>query len=244
LVAHRGYARHYPENTLEGITAALEVGAQYIEFDVHLNAEEIPIVIHDMQLFRTTGVLGLVSETALDELLKLEANEPNRFQQSRLPNIRIPTLERLVSLFEMWPDAMPLVELKRASLKQFGRKLMVQRVLEVLQPIIDRAIIISFDAESLDVARQQGAKEIGWVIETWDQASYLVAKNLAPNYLICNHTKLPDPPQLLWQGSWQWVVYDTADVELALQLAERNVALVETMAIGEMLADPRLKPPR
>lgn len=196
-----------------------------------------------MQLFRTTGALGLVCETPLDKLLKLEANEPNRFQQSRLSNIRIPTLERLVSLFEAWPDVIPLVELKRASLKQFGRRLMVKRVLEVLQPIIDRAIIISFDAESLDVMRQQGAKEIGWVIETWNETSYLIAKNLGPDYLICNHTKLPDPPQPLWQGAWQWAVYDTADVELVLQLAERNVALVETMAIGEMLADPRLKPP-
>jgi glycerophosphoryl diester phosphodiesterase len=243
LVAHRGYARHYPENTIEGITAALEAGANYIEFDVHLNVEEIPVVIHDMQLFRTTGSFGLVCETPLDELFKLDANEPNRFQKARLHSIRIPTLERLVSLLEAWPDAIPLVELKRASLKQFGRTLMVKRVLEVLQPIIDRSIIISFDAESLDVSRQQGAKKIGWVIETWNEPSHQTAKKLAPEYLICNHTKLPEPPQPLWQGPWQWAAYDTADVDLALQLAERDVALVETMAIGEMLADPRLKPP-
>ncbi|MFC1685138.1 glycerophosphodiester phosphodiesterase, partial [Pseudomonadota bacterium] len=47
LIAHRGYALHYPENSLEAMEAALKAGALFVEFDVHLSADEEPMVIHD-----------------------------------------------------------------------------------------------------------------------------------------------------------------------------------------------------
>ncbi|MCF6282974.1 MAG: hypothetical protein L3J28_12360 [Candidatus Polarisedimenticolaceae bacterium] len=241
LIAHRGYALHYPENSIEGISAALDAGAQYVEFDVHLSADEVAVVIHDAQLFRTTGQLGLVYETPLNKLRKLDANEPNRFR-NRIRGIQIPTLQEMVSLLQGWPEVTPLIELKRASLNYFGRAKMVAQVMHDIQPILEQAMIISFDAESLLESRQQGAKRIGWVIETWNEEAHLTAQAMQPEYLICNHTKLPEPPTALWPGPWQWAVYDTADAELALQLAQRNISLIETMAIGEMLADPRLKP--
>lgn len=36
LVAHRGYQKRYPENTLLGFTKAIEAGAHYIETDIYL----------------------------------------------------------------------------------------------------------------------------------------------------------------------------------------------------------------
>jgi len=239
-VAHRGYALHYPENSIEGISAALDVGAKYIEFDLHLSADEVPMVFHDAQLFRTTGELGIIFETPLKELRKLDANEPNRFRNS-IRNIQIPTLQEMVKLLQAWPDVTAFVELKRASLNHFGQSLMLERVMHALQPILSQAIIISFDIESLYEARHQGAQGVGWVIEEWGEAAHQAANTLQPEYLICNYTKLPKPPTPLWPGSWQWAVYETVDVDIALALAERNITLIETMAIGQMLDDPRLK---
>ena len=241
LVAHRGYALHYPENSIEGVEAALKAGARYIEFDVHLSADKIPVVMHDAQLFRTTGTFGLVFETPLNALRKLDANEPNRFR-NRIQGIQIPTLQEMVRLLCKWPHAFSFVELKQTSLQHFGTPCMVQQVMLALQPVLDRAAVISFDAESVAEARNQGAHEIGWIIEEWNEQAYQTAKDLKPDYLFCNHTKLPESTSALWPGPWQWGIYDTSDVNLALQLADRGATLVETMAIGEMLADPRLKP--
>ncbi len=231
---------HYPENSIEGIHAALNAGAKYIEFDLHLSADEVPVIFHDTQLFRTTGALGIIFETTLNELRKLDANEPNRFKNS-IFNIQIPTLQEIVELLKSWPSTTIFVELKRASLDHFGQMLMLQRVMQVLQPILNQVIIISFDIKSLYEARHQGAKRVGWVIEAWGDAAYQAANSLQPEYLICDYTKLPKPPAPLWSGSWQWMVYETTDIDIVLALAERNISLIETMAIGQMLSDPRLK---
>ena len=50
LVAHRGYALHYPENTLIGIEAAIRAGARYVEVDVQLSADKVPVLFHDRTL--------------------------------------------------------------------------------------------------------------------------------------------------------------------------------------------------
>ncbi len=56
LVAHRGQTEQYPENTLVGLEAALKSGACYVEFDVQSTADNKFVVIHDVELERTTGV--------------------------------------------------------------------------------------------------------------------------------------------------------------------------------------------
>ena len=44
LVAHRGYPQHYPENTLIGIEAAITAGARFIDVDVQLSADRVPVL--------------------------------------------------------------------------------------------------------------------------------------------------------------------------------------------------------
>jgi len=50
LVAHRGWQRRYPENTLPAIKGALDAGARYIEVDVQLSADGVPVLFHDRTL--------------------------------------------------------------------------------------------------------------------------------------------------------------------------------------------------
>ena len=65
LIAHRGYPAYYPENTLVGLEAALKAGADFLEFDVQLSADRVPLLLHDENLKRTTGFNGLVTDTPL-----------------------------------------------------------------------------------------------------------------------------------------------------------------------------------
>lgn len=239
LIAHRGYALRYPENSLEAMEAALKAGALFVEFDVHLSADEEPMVIHDAKLMRTAGIEGEVFDLSAEELGKLEVNESDRLGDA-FTEVQLPTLKQMVKLLETWPRAKAFIELKRTSLKRFGVEPMVTRVLEVLKPITERCIIISFNEEAVAEAHTQGAAAVGWILHTWGEETYCTATELAPDYLFCDQKLIPAEAEL-WEGPWQWVLYEITDTELALQWAARGAEFIETMAIAELLDDPRLR---
>ncbi len=82
ICAHRGFRAHRPENTLSAFTASLN-RCHFIEVDVQVSKDGIPVVIHDSTLKRTTDALlqaqrlGLpslrVSSWRLDQLRELDA---------------------------------------------------------------------------------------------------------------------------------------------------------------------------
>lgn len=73
VIAHRGAAGDAPESTMAAFELALRQGADAIEFDVHLSADGVPVVIHDARLERTTSGAGLVSEHSVAALKRLDA---------------------------------------------------------------------------------------------------------------------------------------------------------------------------
>jgi len=110
-------------------------------------------------------------------------------------------------------------------------------VLDELRPVLDNAVVISFDIAAVDLARHQGGARIGWVLEAWDDTVRADAGALGPEYLFCDMPLAGDP---LWPGPWQWVVYGVQTVEAAMAMAGRGADLVETMAVAELLHDERL----
>ena len=62
---HRGYRALYPENTLLSFRKAIELGVDAVEFDVWLSNDGVPVIIHDPDTLRLTGVPGLVTERTL-----------------------------------------------------------------------------------------------------------------------------------------------------------------------------------
>ncbi|HKJ04575.1 MAG TPA: glycerophosphodiester phosphodiesterase family protein [Geopsychrobacteraceae bacterium] len=72
-IAHRGASGDYPENTLLAFGKALELGALWIELDVHVTADGQLVVIHDELLNRTTNGTGKVGDYKQEELKILDA---------------------------------------------------------------------------------------------------------------------------------------------------------------------------
>ena len=68
VIGHRGAAAYTPENTLASFREARRRGATWVEIDVKLTADGVPIVMHDSSLKRTMGVDRLVAETPRAEL--------------------------------------------------------------------------------------------------------------------------------------------------------------------------------
>lgn len=73
LIGHRGAARMAPENTLPGLAAAAEAGARWVEVDVKLTADDVPILMHDERLDRTTDRRGPVRGTTWAQLRGADA---------------------------------------------------------------------------------------------------------------------------------------------------------------------------
>ncbi|MBZ9645818.1 glycerophosphodiester phosphodiesterase [Streptomyces sp. PSKA30] len=51
-VAHRGAPYHHPENTVDSLRTALELGADAVEIDVRLTRDGVPVLLHDETLKR------------------------------------------------------------------------------------------------------------------------------------------------------------------------------------------------
>ena len=70
-LAHRGFKSRFPENTKIAFLKAIDVGADGVEFDVHLTEDRQVVIIHDETLDRTSDGKGLVKNHTLKELKRL-----------------------------------------------------------------------------------------------------------------------------------------------------------------------------
>ena len=95
VIAHRGFSAQAPENTLTAFRAAVEAGADRVEFDVLLTRDGQPVVIHDATLDRTTSGSGPVAGRTLEELRSLDAGA---WFSPRFAGERVPTLEEALLL--------------------------------------------------------------------------------------------------------------------------------------------------
>lgn len=73
MIGHRGSPRSAPENTLSSFRQAYSEGVSWVEFDVVLSSDGVPIVFHDDTLDRTTNASGLVKAAPAAVLRGLDA---------------------------------------------------------------------------------------------------------------------------------------------------------------------------
>ena len=90
VTAHRGVSSLAPENTLAAFIKAAELGCEWIELDVQLSEDEIPVVIHDKSVERCTNGKGIVSKMTLHELQALDAGSwfDRTFCEETIPSLK------------------------------------------------------------------------------------------------------------------------------------------------------------
>ncbi len=88
IIAHRGANKIAPENTLKAFKKAIDLKADFVEFDVQESKDGELVIMHDSNTFRTTGYKGSIENMALVELKKLDCGEGEK----------IPTLQELIDL--------------------------------------------------------------------------------------------------------------------------------------------------
>lgn len=95
-VAHRGFSGAAPENTMAAFKLALaQPYVSWIELDVHLSKDDVPVVIHDSTLGRTTNGKGNVRDKTAEQLGKLDAGS---WYHRRFASEGVPTLDQALAL--------------------------------------------------------------------------------------------------------------------------------------------------
>jgi glycerophosphoryl diester phosphodiesterase len=234
IIAHRGNAAEFPENTLQGLESAVSLGLRYVEFDVQLTADLVPVLMHDADLVRVGGRPDCVHDVTWSALAELPVGEVER-----LGNLHAftypPSLAQFVDTLSSWEGVTAFVEVKRSSLRRFGRETVLKRIAQVLQPVIDRCVLISFDLPSVKILRLMTGARIGWVLPQYDAEAQRQAAELAPQFLFANLERLPAEPEPLWPGPWDWAVYEVRDLKTAKACHARGAKFVETMAVRGLL---------
>ncbi|MEM1164986.1 MAG: glycerophosphodiester phosphodiesterase family protein [Planctomycetota bacterium] len=87
IVAHRGFHRDHPENSIPAIIAAAELGAHIVEVDVHRTNDGHFVLMHDWNVGRTTTGWGEMDEFSLAEIRELRLVHGIRVTSERVPTV-------------------------------------------------------------------------------------------------------------------------------------------------------------
>ena len=165
LIAHRGASAHAPENTMAAFRCAAESGAKWIEFDVHLTHDGVPIIIHDDTFDRTTDGTGKIADTKWADVQKLDAG--NWFDP-KFKGERVPHLAEVLKL-ALERNLRPMIEIKPCEGRAMATTMVTLIEASKIWPRDDAPpVILSFDPEVLGIASKfQPHWPRGYSLEDW-----------------------------------------------------------------------------
>jgi glycerophosphoryl diester phosphodiesterase len=143
IAGHRGDRAHFPENTLPALQAVLDGDFDFVEADVHLTADGVPVIIHDDTIDRTTNGTGLVAELTLAQLRQFDAGSWYSMDFAGTP---VPTLDEFLAIFAN-SKKKGMIELKGIWTTE-----QVRTVTELIygRGVQNRIIFEAFDYETLE----------------------------------------------------------------------------------------------
>mgnify|MGYP003417216206 FL=1 len=230
LIAHRGNAEEFPENSLPAMSSALALGVKHLAIDVQLSRDGVPIVIHDAGLLRTAGVDRSVLDLEAKALTRLSIGQARRFG-TVFESATLPRLLDVLELLRKYPQVRLLMELQRQSIARFGAEQVVDTVLALCKSYRDRIVVLSADLPAIHRARSRHGVPIGWCVDTLDTHTQLKMQALAPDRIVCDHSVLPRdsrPPR----GPWEWIALGIKQVDELEALAGTGVSYAATKAPG------------
>ncbi len=231
LVAHRGYAKRFPENTLAALAAAVVAGARYVEVDVQMTEDGVPVLFHDHDCQRLCGMPGAIADYDWAQVSAFGVAWPPGHAAAPVPVAR---LADLAGLLAAHPQVTAFVEIKREAIGRFGSARVIEAVHRLLAPVLAQTVLISFSRPALKVARPLWPA-IGLVTERYRDFRARGSVALAPEYHFCDAQGLPQRGPLGHKGT-TLVVYEIDSARDARALEARGVRFVETFAMAELAA--------
>jgi glycerophosphoryl diester phosphodiesterase len=166
VVAHRGGAGLFPENTLYAFERASNLGVDVIELDVRSTSDGELVVIHDANVQRTTEGSNMVNQTTLSDLKALDAGyrfsiDHGKTFPLRGKDIKVPTLREV---FNTLPNMRFNIEPKQTSpsiIKPLCKLIHENKMTErVVVGSFHQTIIDEFRRECSDVSTSASTTEV------------------------------------------------------------------------------------
>ena len=149
-IAHRGFTRNFPDNTLESFKAALELGVDGVEFDVQETADGAFIIFHDDDVagkpiavmtsdeIREIRVKGKYLVPTLQQTLELLGHAPILIVELK----QVRSLDKFLQILRSYADV------TRTVIVSFSKELIVR--MADLAPDIMRAVITNTGVKKAD----------------------------------------------------------------------------------------------
>ncbi len=156
VAGHRGDKEGAPENTLPAFERGIASDSAFVETDIQLTSDDVPILMHDWTVDRTTNGTGPVWSLSYNDIMKLDAGS---WYDAKFTATRVPTLEQLLMILQP-SNKSAILELKGSWTVRQAR---------IVTDLLDeyglgtRVIMASFDLMTLRALRE-AAPEIARVI--------------------------------------------------------------------------------
>jgi glycerophosphoryl diester phosphodiesterase len=177
VMAHRGGAGLWPENTVYAFSRAVEMGVDVLEMDLHSTSDGALVIIHDETVDRTTNGAGPVNRMTLDQLKRLDAafrwsTDGGKSFPLRGQGISVPTLGELFKAFPRMRFNIDIKQEQPSLIKPFCRLIRDSGM-------TDKVLVASFDAKVLDEFRRECA-EVATSASAADVSRFLALKSIEP----------------------------------------------------------------
>jgi len=165
-IGHRGARAYEPENTLRSFQKAIELGVDAVELDVRKTKDNEIVVIHNVDVNKTTDGSGSVSELTLEEIKRFVTEKGEK----------IPTLEEVLD--SVGKRVKILVELKETGIEE--------QVLGLIRGkgLIENVVIISFHEDALRKVRELDGEVATGLIYVRHKNPIRAALELKAEYLL------------------------------------------------------------
>ncbi|NHJ33570.1 MAG: glycerophosphodiester phosphodiesterase [Asgard group archaeon] len=171
IFGHRGASAIEPENTMKAFQRAFQDGADGIEFDVRITADNQLIIIHDQEIERTSNGIGLVRKKTYKELMEFDFGKGEK----------IPLLGEVLEKFgnEKWLNI---------EIKEQGFEKQLLEMLENLE-INQKYVISSFKIPVLQKIRELNSETPTALLYSSGRVNlYQLVANLECNGIHPKHT--------------------------------------------------------
>ncbi len=207
MLGHRGAKGEKPENTIGGITYALNLGLKAIEIDIHLSSDNRLVVIHDDTLDRTTNGTGKVKEATSTDIRALDAGDGEK----------VPYLEEVLDLLNQYSFTL-FIEVKAVGcekllteminereihhkivVKSFNHRI-VKKVKEIAPKIRTACLIYGLPVNAVNIIEASRADGISISVSTVDQALVELCHHHNYSVTVWNVNKVEDLDTFVQMG--------------------------------------------
>ena len=229
-IAHRGAGKLAPENTLAAFREGARHGYRAFECDVKLSADDVPFLLHDTELDRTTPERGVASERAWRELSRIDAGGWHSRAYAGEP---LPSLQRIAAFLQANQFALDLEIKPTPGDEERTGRLVATEVARLWAGQAQVPLLSSFQPDALQGAMQTAPQLPRALLVDTNWRGWLeVAQLLAWVAVITNH-KLMDGALIaqLRDAGMRALVYTVNDAEVAQRLVALGIDGIITDAV-------------